>query len=93
MDECEALCDRIGIMQAGRLVCLGTPSHLKSKFGEGYQFEVTLAAPSRTLTDVSGGQLHGEAFDLKVNDMLERFASHYVESRFPGNRMFSSSDV
>jgi len=31
MEEAEALCTRIGIMVNGRLKCLGTPQHLKSK--------------------------------------------------------------
>ena len=36
MEECEALCSRIGIMTAGRLRCLGTVQHLKNRFGAGY---------------------------------------------------------
>lgn len=41
MDECEALCSRIGIMVNGRLVCLGSAAHLKAAHGSGYRFEVT----------------------------------------------------
>jgi ABC-type multidrug transport system ATPase subunit len=40
MDECEALCHRIGIMVAGRLRCLGNAQHLKNKYGQGYQLDV-----------------------------------------------------
>jgi len=40
MEECEALCTRIGIMTAGRLQCLGGQQHLKSKYGGGYTLEV-----------------------------------------------------
>merc|ERR1712125_21035 len=40
MEECEALCPRIGIMAAGKLRCLGSAQHLKSKFGQGYQVEM-----------------------------------------------------
>ena len=36
MEECEALCTRIAIMVNGELRCLGSPQHLKNKFGEGY---------------------------------------------------------
>ena len=36
MEECEALCTRLAIMVNGRLKCLGSPQHLKNKFGEGY---------------------------------------------------------
>ena len=35
MAECEALCQRVGIMVGGRLRCLGTVQHLKSRFGQG----------------------------------------------------------
>ena len=36
MEECEALCARIGIMVAGQLRCLGSIQHLRAKFGRGY---------------------------------------------------------
>jgi len=41
MEECEALCHRLGIMVNGQLTCLGTPQHLKSRFGKGYQLDIT----------------------------------------------------
>jgi ABC-type multidrug transport system ATPase subunit len=40
MEECEALCTRIGIMTAGRLQCLGGQQHLKVKYGAGYALEL-----------------------------------------------------
>lgn len=46
MEECEALCGRVGIMVDGRLVCLGTAHRLKARFGGGYS--VTLRARSAT---------------------------------------------
>jgi ABC-type multidrug transport system ATPase subunit len=42
MDECEALCSRIGIMAAGRLRCLGAVQHLKNRFGAGYLLALRL---------------------------------------------------
>jgi len=36
MEECEALCTRLAIMVNGEFKCLGSPQHLKNKFGEGY---------------------------------------------------------
>ena len=44
--EAEALCSRIGIMVLGRLRCLGTPQHLKNKFGNGYEVDMKLNLPS-----------------------------------------------
>merc|ERR1712196_192702 len=42
MEEADALCGRIGIMALGRLKCLGTPMHLKNKFGQGYILSFSL---------------------------------------------------
>lgn len=36
MEECEALCTRLAVMVNGQFRCLGSPQHLKSRFGEGY---------------------------------------------------------
>ncbi|XP_005108894.3 ATP-binding cassette sub-family A member 3 [Aplysia californica] len=47
MEECDALCTRIAIMVNGRFMCLGSPQHLKNKFGQGY----TLIAQMGHLTD------------------------------------------
>jgi ATP-binding cassette subfamily A (ABC1) protein 3 len=44
MDECEALCARIGIMTAGQLRCLGSIQHLRNKFGHGYSLCIKLRA-------------------------------------------------
>jgi ABC-type glutathione transport system ATPase component len=46
MEECEALCSRIGILAAGRLRCLGPVQHLKNRFGAGYVLALRLAATS-----------------------------------------------
>jgi ABC-type multidrug transport system ATPase subunit len=43
MEESEALCQRVGIMVAGRLRCLGTIHRLKSRFGDGYTATLRLA--------------------------------------------------
>lgn len=43
MEECEALCDRLGIMVAGQLKCLGPIQYLKEKFGKGYNIQLKMA--------------------------------------------------
>jgi len=40
MEECEALCTRVGIMVNGQFHCLGAIQHLKNKFGKGYSLEI-----------------------------------------------------
>ena len=44
MEECDALCTRIAIMVNGKFVCLGSPQHLKTKFGQGYTLIVQMGA-------------------------------------------------
>ncbi|CAF3562792.1 unnamed protein product [Adineta steineri] len=46
MDECERVCNRLGIMFNGQLACLGTIQHLKSKFGQGYTIEIKVRSVS-----------------------------------------------
>jgi len=54
MEECEALCGRVGIMVGGRLRCLGSVQHLKSRFGQGYMFELKLGAVDELLEPPAG---------------------------------------
>ncbi len=44
MEEIEALCTRVGVMVSGRMQCLGSVQHLKSKFGGAYTVELRCAA-------------------------------------------------
>ncbi|ETV67436.1 hypothetical protein H257_16318 [Aphanomyces astaci] len=43
MEECEALCSRVGIMVGGSLSCLGSIQHLKNRFGDGMMMHVWVA--------------------------------------------------
>ncbi|GFT03289.1 ATP-binding cassette sub-family A member 3 [Trichonephila clavipes] len=51
MEECEALCSRLVIMVNGKLCCLGSPQHLKSKFGEGFTLMIKIG--QHALRDVN----------------------------------------
>ncbi|XP_062859011.1 ATP-binding cassette sub-family A member 5 [Trichomycterus rosablanca] len=42
MEEAEAVCDRVAIMVAGQLRCIGSIQHLKGKYGRGYSLEINL---------------------------------------------------
>ncbi|XP_030743984.2 ATP-binding cassette sub-family A member 10 [Echinops telfairi] len=46
MAEAEAVCDRVAIMVSGRLRCIGSIQHLKSKFGKDYLLEIKLKEPT-----------------------------------------------
>ncbi|XP_062423921.1 ATP-binding cassette sub-family A member 13 [Rhea pennata] len=43
MEECEALCTRLAIMVNGAFKCLGSPQHIKNRFGDGYSIKVWLS--------------------------------------------------
>uniref|UniRef100_A0A673V8D4 ATP binding cassette subfamily A member 10 n=1 Tax=Suricata suricatta TaxID=37032 RepID=A0A673V8D4_SURSU len=47
MAEAEAVCDRVAIMVSGRLRCIGSIQHLKSKFGKDYILEVKIKDPTQ----------------------------------------------
>ena len=48
MEECEVLCSRLVIMVNGQFKCLGSPQHLKSKYGGGYHLTVRREDDSRS---------------------------------------------
>jgi ATP-binding cassette subfamily A (ABC1) protein 3 len=64
MEESEALCSRVGIMVGGRLRCLGSVQHLKSRFGDGLVFDVKLATPSQEELDELVRQHFGGADEV-----------------------------
>lgn len=49
MEECEALCSRVGIMVGGVLRCLGSCTRLRNRYGLGFQIEMLLEFPDASL--------------------------------------------
>uniref|UniRef100_A0A452T9P9 ATP binding cassette subfamily A member 8 n=1 Tax=Ursus maritimus TaxID=29073 RepID=A0A452T9P9_URSMA len=47
MAEAEAVCDRVAIMVSGKLRCIGSIQHLKSKFGKNYLLEMKVKTPEQ----------------------------------------------
>ncbi|KAB1265906.1 ATP-binding cassette sub-family A member 9 [Camelus dromedarius] len=73
MAEAEAVCDRVAIMVSGRLRCVGSIQHLKSKFGKDYLLEMKV----KTLARVES--LHGEILRVFPHAARqERFSSLMV---------------
>ncbi|KAH7462518.1 hypothetical protein KRP22_004939 [Phytophthora ramorum] len=65
MEECEALCTRVGIMVGGELKCLGSVQHLKNRFGDGLMFDAKLQAPSsETVTGLA--MRHFDSLDARI---------------------------
>ncbi|XP_067683952.1 phospholipid-transporting ATPase ABCA3-like [Haliotis asinina] len=77
MEECDALCTRIAIMVNGQFVCLGTPQHLKNKFGQGY----TLIARMGNVTVQTGSA--EETSPAPTEPLID-----YLVSKFPNTKVF-----
>ena len=58
-EECEALCHRIGIAVGGRLRCLGSAQHLKSRFGRGYLGVLKLKQPPQATVEAIERAIRG----------------------------------
>jgi ABC-type multidrug transport system ATPase subunit len=56
MEECEALCQRIGVLVKGELRALGTSQHLKTRFGQGFQVQLNVSkgAEERAMALIRG---------------------------------------
>jgi len=74
MEECEALCHRLGIMVKGQLRCLGTPQHLKSKFGRGYQLDLQL-------NDAEEHTLASSSKNWQTHNYLTRASSSAIRAK------------
>ena len=73
MDEAHVLCDRVAIMDRGRLIALGTPRELVASLGAEHVVEFGVegqAPPEDTLTGLPG--VHGVAHRTATSPWLRR---------------------
>ncbi|NXB63699.1 ABCAA protein, partial [Struthidea cinerea] len=72
-EEAEAVCDRVAILVAGQLRCIGSIQYLKNKFGKGYLLEIKVKDPE------SSDVLHAEILKIFPGAACqERFSSLLV---------------
>jgi ABC-2 type transport system ATP-binding protein len=57
MDEAERLCDRVAVVDHGRIIALGSPSQLIAQLGGEHIIDFTLVADSKPLHEAQLGQL------------------------------------
>ncbi|XDB49958.1 hypothetical protein AB1E18_003527 [Capra hircus] len=82
MEECEAVCTRLAIMVRGSFRCLGSPQHIKNRFGDGYTVKVWLHKEADQHSAVSdclklyfpGIQFKGQRLNLLEYHMPKRWA-------------------
>ncbi|XP_043444372.1 ATP-binding cassette sub-family A member 13-like [Prionailurus bengalensis] len=74
MEECQALCTRLAIMVNGSFRCLGSPQHLKSRFGDGYTVKIWLCketSPHSVVSDCLKLHFPGIQFKGQRLNLLE----------------------
>lgn len=57
MEEAEALCTKMGIMVGGEFKCFGSSTHIKDKYGTGYEMEVKIRTLSEAESKVDIGRI------------------------------------
>uniref|UniRef100_A0A914E137 ABC transporter domain-containing protein n=1 Tax=Acrobeloides nanus TaxID=290746 RepID=A0A914E137_9BILA len=88
MEECEALCTNLAIMVYGQFKCLGSPQHIKSKYGAGYTLLVRLESPQwakevkREIRQIFPGSVLKEEHVLQLNFELRRTEDQTWSSLF-----------
>ena len=82
MEECDALCTKIVIMVNGRLVCLGSPQHLKSKFGYGYTLFCRMALNTDGIV-ASSERLTNYIISTFPNTTVFESSEGYVDYQIP----------
>ena len=82
MEECDALCTKIVIMVNGRLVCLGSPQHLKSKFGYGYTLFCRMALDKNGVV-ASSERLTSYITTTFPNSTVFESSEGYVDYQIP----------
>ncbi|XP_042540867.1 ATP-binding cassette sub-family A member 13 [Dipodomys spectabilis] len=74
MEECEALCTRLAIMVDGKFKCLGSPQHIKNRFGDGYTVKIWLSKEADqpdTISDHLKLHFPGIQFKGQCHNLLE----------------------
>lgn len=82
MEECDALCTKIVIMVNGQFVCLGSPQHLKSKFGHGYTLFCRMALDENG-TVASGDRLVEYITTTFPNSQVFESSEGYIDFQIP----------
>ncbi len=95
MDEAARLCDRIGIMDHGKIIALGTPAELIASLGAEQIIEFTLceteakfeAAALLKLNGVTGTQSRDEGYALTVSQISAALPALLAECERQGVKL------
>jgi ABC-2 type transport system ATP-binding protein len=78
MDEADRLCDRIAIIDHGKMLVTDSPENLKRKYGKGDKLEIHISG-----SDVQPGDMENLADEVEVKDSVLCFKSKAIIDRIP----------
>lgn len=73
MEEAEALCTKMGIMVKGEFKCFGPATHIKDKFGTGYEMEFKIRSLKQAELDQAIEYAKGTGLPFPLNVANIRF--------------------
>ena len=82
MDEAEALSDNIVIMVNGRFVCYGSPSYLKTQYGQGYSIILKHITPAAEVESLVKEILPCMTLDSSAETMETREGKKIILSNY-----------
>lgn len=78
MDEADRLCDRIGIIDHGKMLVTDSPENLKRKYGKGDKLEIHISGSAIQQVD-----MENLADEVEVKDSVMCFKSKAIIDRIP----------
>ena len=91
MEESEALSNRVAIMVAGRLLCIGSIQHLKNAYGKGIMVDSKFSAPAQAAVDelILSANLSNlkEMTEDDIRDAAQRLGNPSRASSFASSSM------
>lgn len=85
MEEVEALSDTVGILLGGELKCIGTPQHLKLRFGDGYYLRASIGDQHDAVVRF----LKAECDEVGVVAQTKSISEFVLKSKRPLSTLFS----
>ena len=86
MEEADVLSSKIAIMANGALLCVGSPQHLKSKYGRSYTLEMKLAYLVEASKNVEGAEASAPS---QFEFVFENFPNSSLVEKFGNRAVFS----
>ncbi|XP_018909305.2 phospholipid-transporting ATPase ABCA3 isoform X1 [Bemisia tabaci] len=91
MDECETLCDRLTIMVAGKMMCIGNVEYLKQRYAQGYSIMIKLGnATESDLQDLKDMVIEKFGNDIVLKDKHAGLLNYHItQPSVPLSELFS----